>query len=123
MFFATIFYLLTKSCIVDTHRHLIALFKYFKHVKSSEDYLIRPSSTDSDCRPCFSEIVPPMVTKQPGCQTRSRLTGKLAKVRKNVCAQYYMVTPEDLRKANRYAVENGMTNVILRESSGKLIQW
>ena len=36
-FLATIFYLviiLTKTCIVDSHRHLIALFKYFKCEKS-----------------------------------------------------------------------------------------
>ena len=36
-FLATIFYfviILTKTCIVDSQRHLIALFKYFKCEKS-----------------------------------------------------------------------------------------
>ena len=43
-FLATIFYLviiLTKKCIVDSHCHLIALFKHFK-CKKSQDYLIWP---------------------------------------------------------------------------------
>ena len=38
-FLAIIFYLLiilTKTCIVDSHHHLIVLFKYSKHKKSKE---------------------------------------------------------------------------------------
>ena len=62
---------------MDSHCHLIALFKYLRHEKSSEDYLIRPSLTDCDCRPCFSEMMPSMLTKEPGWQMRSRLTEKL----------------------------------------------
>ena len=42
-----------------------------------------------------SDMVPSMLIKEPGCQTRSRLTEKLAKVRKNGCAPYYMATPEE----------------------------
>ena len=36
-----------------------------------------------------------MLIKEPGCQMSSRLTEKLAKVRKNVRAPYYMATLEE----------------------------
>ena len=58
-----------------------------------------------------------MVIKELGCQTRSRLTEKLAKVRK-MCMHHtsYMATPEEKQIDTDF--ENGMTNVFLRESSG-----
>ena len=43
---------------------------------------------------------------------RSRLTDKLAKVRKNACAPGDMATPKEKQ------IENGMTNLFLKEYSG-----
>ena len=48
---------------------------------------------------------------------KSGLTEKLAKVRKNKCAPYYMATPEE-KQIRRYASENEMTNVFFKEYSG-----
>ena len=48
---------------------------------------------------------------------RSRLTEKLAKVRKNVHAPYYMITPEE-NQIDSYTYENGMSNVLLKGYSG-----
>ena len=42
-----------------------------------------------------SQMVPSMLIKEPGCQMRSRLTEKLAKVRKNARVPYYMATLEE----------------------------
>ena len=67
-------------------------------------------------------MVPSMLIKEPGCRTRSRLTEKLAKVKKNVCAPCYMATPEE-KQIYSYTSENGMTNVFLKEySSGDKLQ-
>ena len=52
-----------------------------------------------------------MLNKQPGCQTRSRLTEKLAKVQKNM--PYY---PEEKQIDTHF--ENGMTNVFLENLPG-----
>ena len=62
-------------------------------------------------------MVPSMIIKEPGCQTRSRLTEKLAKVQKNALAPCDMTTPKE-KKIDSYASENGMTNVFLKEYSG-----
>ena len=62
-------------------------------------------------------MAPSMLIKEPGCQTRPRLTGKLAKVQKNAHAPYYMATPEENQIAS-YAYENGMSNVLLKGYSG-----
>ena len=63
-----------------------------------------------------------MLIEEPGCRTRSRLTEKLTKVKKNMCAPCYMATPEE-KQVNSYASENGMTDVILKEySSGDELQ-
>ena len=40
-------------------------------------------------------MVPSMLIKEPGCQTKSRLTEKLAEVWENTRAPYYMATPEE----------------------------
>ena len=40
-------------------------------------------------------MVPSMLIKEPGYQTKSRLTEKLAKVWENACALYYKATPEE----------------------------
>ena len=40
-------------------------------------------------------MVPSMLIKEPGYQTRSRVTEKLAEVWENMCASYYMATPEE----------------------------
>ena len=37
----------------------------------------------------------PFLIKEPGCQTRSRLMEKLAKVQKNALSPYYMAMPEE----------------------------
>ena len=58
--------------IVDSHRHLIALFKSFKH---EELRLPDPAMVLE-----VSWLVPSMLIKEPGLQTSSRLTEKLAKV-------------------------------------------
>ena len=39
-------------------------------------------------------MVSSMLIKEPGCQTRSRLTEELAKVQENMCT-YYMAIPEE----------------------------
>ena len=54
-------------------------------------------------------MVPSMLIKEPGCQTRSRLTEKLAKVQENVCAPYYMTTSEEKQIDMHF--KNGITNV------------
>ena len=54
-----------------------------------------------------------MLIKEPGCQTRSRQTEKLAKVRENTHAPYYMATPEE-NQIDSYAYKNGMSNVLLK---------
>ena len=58
-------------------------------------------------------MVPSMLIKQPGCQTRSRLTEKLAKVQKNMHPPYY---PEEKQIDTHF--ENGMTNVFLENLPG-----
>ena len=55
-----------------------------------------------------------MLIKEAGCQTRSRLTEKLAKVQKNAHASYYIATPEEIQ-IDSYAYENGMSNVLLKD--------
>ena len=96
-FLVTIFYLVLfwlKTCIVDSHRHLIALFKYFKCEKSW-DYLIWPHGPQS-------KMVPSMLIKEPGCQTRSRLPEKLAKCVKT-CVHHTSYMPGNTtRKGNIY---------------------
>ena len=62
-------------------------------------------------------MVPSMIIKEPGCQTRSRLTEKLAKVRKNALASCDMATAKETQ-IDSYASENGMTNVFHKEYSG-----
>ena len=60
-----------------------------------------------------------MLIKEPCCQTRPRLTEKLAKVRKNVHAPYYIATAEENQIVDSYAYElNGMSNVLLKGYSG-----
>ena len=54
-----------------------------------------------------------MVIKEPGCQTRSKLTEKLAKVQENMHAPYYMATPEE-NQIDSYTYENGTSNVLLK---------
>ena len=69
------------------HHHLITLFKYIKR-KKSWDYLIWPQGP-------LSEMVPSMLIKEPGCQTRAR-PEKLAEVG-IMCVHHnsYMATPEE----------------------------
>ena len=61
-------------------------------------------------------MVPSILIKEPGCQMRSGLTEKLAKVWKNTHAPYYRATLEE--KQTDMHFKNGITNVFLRESSG-----
>ena len=62
-----------------------------------------------------------MLIKEPaGCQTRSSLTEKLAKVRKNARTPYDMATSEE-NQIDSYAYENGMSKVLLKGRG--LIQW
>ena len=53
-----------------------------------------------------------MLIKELGCQTKSRLTEKLTKVRKNAHAPYYMATLEENQIDSGYAYKNGMLNVL-----------
>ena len=61
-------------------------------------------------------MVPSILIKAPGYQTRSGLTEKLAKVWKTTHAPCYIATPEE--KQTDMHFEYGITNVFLRESSG-----
>ena len=62
-------------------------------------------------------MVPSVLNKEPGYQTRSRLTEKLAKVQKNVHAPYYMAISEE-DQIDSYAYENRISNVLLKGYSG-----
>ena len=62
-------------------------------------------------------MVPSMLIKESGCQTRSRLTEKLTKVRKNVHVPYNMAISEE-NQVDSYAYKNGMSNVLLKGYSG-----
>ena len=48
-----------------------------------------------------------MLIKEPGCQTRSGLTEKLAKVQKNSLAPYYMAIPEEKQIDTNSKIRNG----------------
>ena len=68
-----------------------------------------------------------MLIKKPGRQTRSRLTEKLAKVRKNMRAPYYMATPGENQidsSVATHSYENGMSDVATSQRIfQELIQW
>ena len=59
-----------------------------------------------------------MLIKEPGCQTRSRLIEKLAKVQKTLVHHTIWQHQKKIKYIDTYAYENGMSNVLLKGYSG-----
>ena len=68
-------------------------------------------------------MVSSMLIKEPGCQTRSRLTEKLAKVQKNMHTPYYMATPEENQIDSYAYIQKWNVKCTSQKILQGLIQW